>query len=222
MFVTIPILRYLAFNLGLISLRNTFTAAQSSDFSPPYILRVLSQNETINGQILIRGLGVNIDTTLTPQQAIDSAYTIYPTSSRDPFTTSVELFELQYHSDRNSSELVLIYSYKPPTANGSPLYALNLDTGPGVTHVWPAATTVVRWGWWTFVKDEEGKVFLKENISDEWQWIAWKYMQGRWSLGRWNGTTPDGWSQDIYDKLTDHVDVKLEVVPLKDLKGDTI
>ncbi|KAF2469385.1 uncharacterized protein BDR25DRAFT_371940 [Lindgomyces ingoldianus] len=199
----------------------------TSYWRAPYALRVISDDARINGRTLVpdtyngRTTGVYINSKRAPHEA----YTIYP--SGDPWASSfnysnlTELYEQQFHSDSNSTELILIYGQKPPTASGTPLLLMNTDTGPGVTHLWPAASFVVDWRSWRFVWDETNERAILRNFgwTDGMRWIAYQGSAtgSTFYIYRWNGTLPrpsDGWGSSVSDIVNASVNIDLEVVPL--------
>ncbi|ORY08923.1 hypothetical protein BCR34DRAFT_386130 [Clohesyomyces aquaticus] len=220
----------MVYNLATASLLLTWTGFAASIVAPPdpsywkapYALRVISDDARLDGRTLVpqqyqgHTSTVYIDTKRNPEEA----YTIYP--SRDPWTgTGVagELFEQQYHSNSNSTELVLIYGSKPQTASGTPLFVLNTDTGPGVTHVWPAGSTVVTWGGYMFVWDEEKEraILRYSGWNEGMRWIASFSTGSSYFVYQFNGTLPDpkaGWGSSVSSIVNSGIAIDLEVVPL--------
>ncbi|KAF2471527.1 uncharacterized protein BDR25DRAFT_313483 [Lindgomyces ingoldianus] len=212
-----------------ISLSNATAApADTSYWKPPYALRVVSNDDRINGRTIVPrtgSTGLTTNVYIDTNRKLHEAYHIYP--SGNPWATTwswenhTQLYELAIHSDRNSTELVLYYDKKPPKASGTPLLQFTIDIGPGVTHYWPAGTTVVSWTSWRFVWDEanERAVLRMFGWDNAEQWIAWQRSgtENEFDVYRWNGTLPkqsDGWDNSLFDIVADHVDIELEVVPL--------
>ncbi|KAH7125717.1 hypothetical protein B0J11DRAFT_506536 [Dendryphion nanum] len=225
-----PVLRALVFVISFcnaLALEDPFNP-DPTYWRPPYGLRINSDDPRVHNALFTKDKLFTISAKADPNRA----FTIYPSSI--PFSPNItditdvpdpgpwsraELFQDKYHSSKNSSELILMWSNKPQKAQGTtPLVFLNTDTGPGLTHTWPA-TFYVRWGGWRFVWDEKAnKTTLGEYFYDSsWRWILWQVTNDVWQVGRWDGTVPSedkGWGNAISSVINNHIEVDVEVVPL--------
>jgi hypothetical protein len=131
-------------------------------------------------------LGLKID----PNQTLSDAYLLFPSGPfYSPHTYSkndATLFDSEYGTPYNSSQLFIIGTRR--TSYGNPDYFhMTDDYGPGVLHVWPAATVVAAWGWRFQMDNETGKEYLRSSSFDEgWKWLGYTCCDNTWTVNLWN------------------------------------
>lgn len=185
----------------------------SDEWASPYVLRVISynrpktsswstrrantrrQNSKIDGLYVTKTMdtytpgrisGIKVD----PKKNVSDAYLLYPEGAfYSPQTyskNSATLFDSEYGTPYNASQLLVVGTRRNTYGNPDYFNLVN-DYGPGVLHLWPAATTVAAFGW-RFQKDNEtGKEYLRsDSFDDGWKWLGYSCCDDTWYMNLWN------------------------------------
>lgn len=160
---------------------------------------IVRQNLKINGLYVTRNMspytpgyisGINID----PKKNVSDAYLLYPKGSiYNPggySKSGAQLYDSEYGTAYNSSQLFISGTRNVPYGNPDYFYMRN-DYGPGVLHVWPAATVVAAWGWKFVAENETSKEYLRSgSFDDGWKWLGNSGSDDTWSVYLWNCKIP--------------------------------